>query len=157
MPAKTIGIIAHTGKPGVQELVARLAEGFAREKIEVLVEDKTAAVAGREGGLPIGEVGKRSDLLVVLGGDGTILNAVGRLGPNLKPVFGINIGSLGFLTCLNSASAEEAVAAIASEKISLSSRTLLRVELPGRKEEALIGLNDAVLSRGKFRGWSGCW
>ena len=55
--------------------------------------------------------------LVVLGGDGTILNVVGQLGEGIKPVFGINVGSLGFLTCVNSSACAEAVECIAAGKM----------------------------------------
>ena len=47
----------------------------------------------------VADLGRQADLLVVLGGDGTILHVVGQLSDVIKPVFGINVGSLGFLTC----------------------------------------------------------
>ena len=53
MPAKTIGLIAHTGKPGVADLVNAVAEEFSRFKLPILVEKETAKIAGRRSGLPI--------------------------------------------------------------------------------------------------------
>jgi len=64
---------------------------------------------------------------------------------------GINIGSLGFLTCVSSSDYREAVEAIVSGQISLSDRVLLAVEITrgGARTAAMLALNDAVLSRGE--------
>src|SRR5262245_46076370 len=104
MHPKKIGLIAHTGKEKVGELVRNLAEEFERHHVPVMVESDTAKIAGLSNGHSIAELGRQADLLVVLGGDGTILNVVGQLGETIKPIFGINVGSLGFLTCANSSS-----------------------------------------------------
>jgi NAD+ kinase len=79
MPPKKIGLIAHTGKPGVAELVNSLAVDFEKAGVSVLVETDTAEVAGRADSKTIAELSREADLLVVLGGDGTILNVVGHL------------------------------------------------------------------------------
>jgi Predicted sugar kinase len=80
--------------------VANLARDVIREftarSHPVIVENGTAKIAKAKAGGTIAQVAKRSDLIVVLGGDGTILNVVTMAGKNLKPIFGINVGSLGF-------------------------------------------------------------
>src|SRR4026207_918288 len=103
MHPKTIGIIAHTGKPGVGDLINAIAEEFSRLSITTLLEKETARVAGKKSTYSIGELGAATDLLVVAGGDGTILRVVGQLDEMIKPIFGINVGSLGFLTTARSA------------------------------------------------------
>jgi NAD+ kinase len=149
-PAK-IGLIAHTGKPGVADLIRTLAGLFERFSLPVLFEEKTADLAGLAAGGTVEDLGRQADLLVVLGGDGTILNVVGQLGDRIKPVFGINVGSLGFLTCANSSSCAEAVECIAAGKMVFSDRTLLEVtaQIAGKPSVTMTGLNDAVLSRGE--------
>jgi NAD+ kinase len=94
----------------------------------------------------------QSDLLVVLGGDGTILNVVGRLEETIKPIFGINIGSLGFLTCAASAGYAEAVASIVKGEMEFSDRALLEVSVRtgNGAPHTMTAFNDAVLSRGKI-------
>jgi NAD+ kinase len=146
-----IGLIAHTGKHGVAELVRVVGTEFERFKLPVLLETKTAALAGLDSDCTIDDLGRQADLLVVLGGDGTILDVVGQLGDLIKPVFGINVGSLGFLTCANSSACVEAVACIAAGKMVFSDRTLLEVTAPvaGKASTTMTGLNDAVLSRGE--------
>jgi NAD+ kinase len=152
MPPKTIGLIAHPGKPGAAELVNAVAEEFAKHSIGVVIEEESATLAGRKSNGTIAQVAAKADLLVVLGGDGTILSVAGHLETAIKPIFGINIGSLGFLTCSSSAAYREAVASIAQGQISFSERTLLDVRINGSEGEqsAIIGLNDAVFSRGEL-------
>ncbi len=121
MRPKTIGLIAHTGKPGAAELVGKVCAEFARFSVPVLLEDATARLAEMPDGREICDLARAADLLVVLGGDGTILNAVGRLGDHLTPIFGINIGSLGFLTCVGSNDYAEAIDCIVKGELDTAS------------------------------------
>jgi NAD+ kinase len=152
MHPKTIGIIAHTGKSGVGDLVNAIAEEFSRFSITPLLEKETARVAGKKSEYSIVELGAAADLLVVAGGDGTILRVVGQLGDAIKPIFGINVGSLGFLTCASSATHREAVQCMAKDRINFSQRALLeaRVRLREKQTAKMLALNDAVLSRGEL-------
>jgi len=152
MHPKTIGLVAHTGKPGVGDLVNSLAAEFARFSMSVLLEKETAAVSGQRSGMTIAQLGDKADLLVVVGGDGTILNVSGQLGEASPPIFGINVGSLGFLTCASSPAFREAVECIAKGKMTFSNRALLEVVLRDskKKHKPMIGLNDAVFSRGEL-------
>jgi len=152
MPPKTIGLIAHTGKPGIADLVNAIVREFGRFSISVLLEKETAAIARKKSGHSMPELGAGSDLLVVAGGDGTILRVVGHLGEVIKPIFGINVGSLGFLTCASSSTYREAVECIAKDRINFSERALLeaRVKLGEKQTAKMIALNDAVLSRGEL-------
>lgn len=152
MHPKTVGLIAHTGKPGVGELIKSLTAEFARFSISTLLEKETAAVSGQHSDITIPQLGGKADLLVVVGGDGTILNVAGHLGESSPPIFGINVGSLGFLTCASSPAFREAVECIAKGKMTFSNRALLEVVLRDSKEKhkPMIALNDAVFSRGEI-------
>ncbi|HSV63827.1 MAG TPA: NAD(+)/NADH kinase, partial [Chthoniobacterales bacterium] len=77
MRPKTIGLIAHTGKPGVAELTRTVAKELERAGLTVVLEAETATLAGLPSGRAIPDLGREADLLVVLGGDGTILHLVG--------------------------------------------------------------------------------
>ncbi len=152
MSPKTIGLIAHTGKPGVGDLVNAIVQEFDRFSIKIEIEKETAAIAGKSSDRSIAQLGAASDLLVVVGGDGTILHVVGQLGEVIKPIFGINVGSLGFLTCANSSAYREAVECIAKERINFTQRTLLeaRIKVAEKQTKKMTALNDAVLSRGEL-------
>ena len=152
MSPKTIGLIAHPRKKGVGDLIKAVGDEFRTLGVEVRFEKDAAAIVGEKNALTIPELAKETDLLVVLGGDGTILNVADHLAENTKPIFGINVGSLGFLTCSTSADYKQAVQAVAKGKIQFSQRTMLQVQLTsdGKQGPPAIGLNDVVLSRGKL-------
>jgi len=80
------------------------------------------------------------------------LNVTGQLGEASPPIFGINVGSLGFLTCVSSPAFREAVECIANGKMTFSNRALLEVTLrnSNEKHKPMIALNDAVFSRGEL-------
>jgi NAD+ kinase len=144
-----VGILARTDKPQSATLVRSLAEALAGRGVEVLLEKNTAALTGSPG-VDDRQLASSCDLLLVLGGDGTILRALHRMQGAAPPIFGINVGSLGFLTGVSGEDWSLAVDSIAAGDFQLSSRTLLRVELErdGRVVETFTGLNDAVVSRG---------
>jgi len=149
-PQGPVGLVAHSEKPQAAELLRLLAAELRACDARVLFETESAALAGETGGMPVAELGKQCAMLLVLGGDGTILKVVHELGDHLCPIFGINLGSLGFLTCVSSANAMEAVEAICTGNYVLSHRALLEVTLERGETIAArrIGLNEAVISRG---------
>lgn len=129
-----------------------MADEFAARGASIQLEEKTANLIGVKGAGATPEIAADCDLIAVVGGDGTILQAVHDMGENLKPIFGINIGSLGFLTCVGAAASSEAVESILAGSYQLSRRTLLEVEVEsgGKVLNRRIGLNDAVISRGEL-------
>jgi len=152
MRPKTIGLIAHTGKDGAAQLVRKVCEEFDRHSLPVLIEQKTARLLGVISRYSVADLGRETDLLLVLGGDGTILNVVGQLGDTIRPIFGINIGSLGFLTCAASTDYATAVDCIVNGEMDFSQRVLLDVTVatgPDQSEK-LTALNDVVLTRGEI-------
>lgn len=146
-----IGVIAHAGKKGVRRLTHRILEEFRRRGVEFLLEIQTAEIMGLPGGVDEAALTRQCDLLVVLGGDGTILRVVHCLEDVILPIFGINIGSLGFLTGVGPADYLRAVECISEGTFVTSPRSLLMAELSrdGKTLQCLHGLNDVVVSRGE--------
>lgn len=144
------GIVARADKPEAAALTRSLMEALGTRGVEVLLEARTAEAVGACG-VDEQQLGAACDLLIVLGGDGTILRALHRVRGEVPPIFGINVGSLGFLTGVHGEEWPKAVESIAAGDFRLSARTMLRVELVrgGATVEALTGLNDAVVSRGQ--------
>ncbi len=152
MSARAFGLIANAGKPGATELARSLCTAFTRHGREILLEKRTAALIGATSSATTGDMAEKCELLIVLGGDGTLLQVVHELSHRLPPIFGINIGSLGFLTSVSSADWEGAVSALEAGNYRLSERALLAVELwrDGKIVLAETALNDAVVSRGEL-------
>ena len=144
------GLVARADKPQAAALTRSLVEALSARGVEVLLETRTAEAVGARG-VDEQELGAACDLLIVLGGDGTILRALHRMRGEVPPIFGINVGSLGFLTGVHGEEWPKAVESIVAGDFRLSARTMLRVELvrEGVTVEAFTGLNDAVVSRGQ--------
>ena len=125
---------------------------LSKKSLSLQIESDTARLIGMETSFTPRDLGASCDLLLVLGGDGTILRVLHNLGDQIKPIFGINIGTLGFLTCISGADCLRAVDCIEQRNYTLSARTLLDVTVlrNGIAREQCRGLNDAVISRGEL-------
>jgi NAD+ kinase len=150
MPAPLIGLVAHTGKSGALAMAARLRDEFDKQGAAVRLEARTAEMMSAGQGETIRELAQDCEIIVALGGDGTILQVVHEMQSCFKPIFGINLGSLGFLTCVSSSAVEQAVECIVTRRYVKTQRILLELEV--RRGDSTIarriGLNDAVISRG---------
>lgn len=153
MAESQIGLISNLDKPDAPKVVRGFWEECEQRGLNVAAESGTARIAGRRSELSSADLARTCSLLVVFGGDGTILNVLNQLQDGVKPVFGINIGSLGFLTCVTSKDWKQAVDCIVDGKYELSMRSLLLVELLGPDGATTVSdtaLNDMVVSRGQF-------
>ena len=97
--APRVGIVANLSKSGAKELMADLLDRFEKASIEVILDARTSDFIGQPGGLPLPELSDIVDILVVLGGDGTILWVLRQLEDRIKPIAAINTGTLGFTYC----------------------------------------------------------
>ena len=119
-----IGLIAHSQKPEAHAAVCGMIEELTKKEIEFELEKETATLAGVQSSLDEVSLARKAELLVVMGGDGTILRVVHRLGANIRPILGVNIGSLGFLTCAGLSEIPRAVESIVNRDFILSDRNL---------------------------------
>src|ERR1700722_2630851 len=150
MPSVSLGIYAHWQKPGAAASLKALLQELSSNNVDFLVEEKAAKLVGQPGH-SLDELYHRVDLFVALGGDGTLLRLVRDLRGKMKPVMGINFGSLGFLTCFAGPEYAAAAKAIAMGDYRVDERTLLEasIERNGKVVYSQIGLNDVVVTRGE--------
>lgn len=145
-----VGILVNPHKTGSLPTLYALRAALKSRGCSTVLDDRTASLAGEPGGIAATEFSKAVDVAAVLGGDGTMLHALSRLGKFEKPVAGINIGTLGFLTSCKDDELEVFAAAIAEGRYSTSVRTLLEavVHRPGKPAEVFTALNEITLARG---------
>lgn len=146
---RRIGIIANPDKPGAGELLLDLVIQLRKGGLTVLLEERTAALVKLPDGVPLDQLSDRIDLLVVLGGDGTILWVLRQMGDRIKPIAAINTGTLGFLTCATAGECGQLVEALVSGSFTLSERLLIAgdLEREGRLEASFVALNEVTLCR----------
>jgi NAD+ kinase len=152
MSSLSLGIYAHWQKIGAAASLRDLLQELSSHNVDFLVEEKAAKLVGQPGH-SLDELYHRVDLFVALGGDGTLLRLVRDLRGKMKPVMGINFGSLGFLTCFGGPEYAAAAKAISMGDYRVDERTLLEasIERNGKAIYSQIGLNDVVVTRGGSR------
>ncbi len=124
-----VGIIANPSKEGADELLHELCGLFEKAGIEMFIDEDAASLCSKAKALPLQGLAASVDLLVVLGGDGTILWVVRQLKSSIKPVAAINTGTLGFLTCATTEEAALLVDQIAAGTYVTTPRSLVECEL----------------------------
>ncbi|NKQ34451.1 MAG: NAD(+)/NADH kinase [Chloroflexi bacterium] len=139
-----IGILHHPGRIRTQEMAAEIGEWLEARQIQVwLASSRDMAF--------ITEQVSHTDLLVVLGGDGSLLRAARLASPYDLPVFGINLGKVGFLTEAEPDEWPEKLARVLAGDYWTEERLMLHAALQrnGRIINAFAALNDIVVGRGR--------
>ena len=143
--------MANPDKPAAVPLLRRAAELTAKAGRELFVENRAAAMADIAAPCCKGvrELARQTDLIIVLGGDGTMLGAARDLAGSNSRVLGINIGGLGFLTAAPGAQLDEALDLVFRDEYELDIRDLIRAEGTASGHPInQLALNDFVISRG---------
>ena len=148
---KRVGLIANPDKgncrPAVQKAAAMIVEAG-----RVVMSDKaTADLAGLKttGSAGVRQLTQQADLILVFGGDGTMLRVAREVAGSPTPILGINVGGLGFLTAASSDLLPKALACVWSGEFIVEQRSL--IEASGKTQHQTVqqsALNDFVISRG---------
>jgi len=147
----TIGIISRPRRSNLEAVAPPLLEWFASRGIRTVYDTETAGVLHDPShGLSRTEVAEQSQLLLVLGGDGTLLAAARVAAPLGIPILPINMGSLGFLTSFTIEEMYTSLEQVLAGRFSCSERVMLDVELHRDAEiiEHQIVVNEAVINKG---------
>lgn len=141
-----VGFVIKSHAPSVQQILGGLLRYFKEKKIEILCEEVAAEKMGLNEGISREVIASFSDLVIVLGGDGTLLTVAHHAAQAGIPVLGVNLGSLGFLTEVPVSEMYHTLDVFleGNRKI-VSSRRLLEVIY---REKISHCLNDAVINKG---------
>jgi NAD+ kinase len=145
----TVGICSKPNSAEALVVVPRLLEWLRERAIAVRCDLETAAYTSSVQGLPRGEVPQGCDLMIVLGGDGTLLSAARAIGKLEIPLFAVNLGGLGFLTAITIDEIYPELERAFRGEHRIAKRKLLSTEVV-RGDEVVASyqaLNDAVLTK----------
>lgn len=142
-----VAIIANPQNEQAPPALRQICEALAARGIETVLEKESAALLGQEGFVRSWE---GAELVISLGGDGTLLDTVHKMGNCDVPVAGVNIGTLGFLTACTAADINEFAAAVAEREHVVVNRAALRVSMTdvSGQDHVFMALNEVVLMRG---------
>ncbi|MBF8298325.1 MAG: putative inorganic polyphosphate/ATP-NAD kinase ((P)/ATP kinase)(ppnK), partial [candidate division NC10 bacterium] len=147
---KRIGIIAKPHKPEARTILQELLPWLEARGVESILDEDTASLTGKPGGQPKADLPGLVDLLLVLGGDGTLLSVARLVGARDVPILGINLGGLGFLTEVTLEEIYATLDAVFRGTYGVTQRILLSaaVRRQGERIGEYIALNDAVINKG---------
>ena len=143
---KTAGIVV---KPH-SEVISYLKKAIdimENLNVEYILEDIAANLINKKSNVSREDIGNRSDIIILIGGDGTFLSVAKQAVMNQIPIAGFNLGSLGFLTELDKDFLEKNLNNIFNNNVRISERKLLEIDFKGEKD---IALNDVVASKGNI-------
>ncbi len=147
---KSIGIVANVKKPKVRSTVNRIIRWAEKNKIDYLLTLELSSIAGhKDKALPLDKLPVRSQFILSLGGDGTMLASARAVRDRGNPILGINLGGIGFLTEITSDRIEWTLDRIKKKDYFIEKRMCLQAEISGSKERSLFALNDIVIDKGK--------
>ena len=145
-----VGIIAKTHTAGIREILKKLYQWLSDRHIQTFFDRRTGELVEQPSEIhPKAQIPALVDLIVVLGGDGTLLSAARLIGEHNVPILGVNLGSLGFLTEITLDEMYCSLDQVLRHEFSTTQRLLLKAYIC-REEEQLTeysALNDVVINK----------
>lgn len=147
---KAAAIISRPDRPQVAQIISSLIAWLGDHNYQVIIDEQTSKYCSGQQVVPRSELASRPlDLVIVLGGDGTLLSAARATAAIDVPLLGVNLGSLGFLTEVPLQSLFSMLDAIAAGKAAVETRSLMQVELLRGDDVrgSYLVFNDAVVNK----------
>ncbi len=146
--AKRIHIVCKRGHTDAAEIARSIIQEFGKEQ-DIFLDEESARTLGYEKHVEIEHVGDAADLIVVLGGDGTLLSVSRHVNREDVPILGVNLGSLGFLTEVSVEESRSMLDRTLGGEYDISKRIMLDVSVIRENERVfmLTILNDAVITK----------
>ena len=147
---KKIGIVAKPQTPAAKAVLEELLPYLSKQGKEALMDQDTAVVAGLSSPYSKSKLPSLVDMIVVLGGDGTLLSVARLVEGKDVPLLGVNLGGLGFLTEVTLEELYPALEKIFKKEFVTDDRLLLKARILRRGKQILdsVALNDVVVSKG---------
>ncbi|WP_300366932.1 NAD(+)/NADH kinase [Hydrogenimonas sp.] len=144
---KRVGVVLRPSTPELKALFYQVKNIFEHYGAEVLIDSISAGMIGVLG-QDFSAICEKSDILVCIGGDGTLISLTRRSYQFHKPILGINAGTLGFLADINPSEIETFVEKLYNGEFRIDERMMIEAVLStGEEEKHLYSFNDIVISR----------
>ena len=147
---KNIGVLCKQKPPAGKEILTELTRWLREKQYNVLMDSQTGSLIGETSSLKKADIPPRVDLIIVLGGDGTLLSVARIAHTHNVPILAVNLGSLGFLTEIPFPELYGTLEKVLKKDFSIEKRMLLNIILwkNGSKTQNHHVLNDVVINKG---------
>ena len=147
-----MGLITKRNIDPHKKLLTKLVKYLEKKGKKVVFDKNSARVLGKKKGYKKEQVLLSSDLVITLGGDGTLLKTARRHPRKVTPILAVNMGTLGFLTETTEGKLFDSLNKTFKDQCGLDKRTILRVTLyrNNKKHSTYLALNDATINQGAF-------
>lgn len=147
---RRVGVVSKPGRNDIPALLRFLSGWCGERGWELAADEATAEYLHRDDGLQREELPEGCDLIVVLGGDGTLLSAARGVGARQIPLLAVNLGGLGFMMTTGPEELPCALVSVERSEYELDSRMVLegRLQRRGETVERFFALNDIVVANG---------
>ncbi len=150
MKIKTVGVVLRPSTDGIKEFFYGFKKEVQLHGADVLIDSVSAATLG-EKPTSAEEMFKKSDVLVSIGGDGTLIGLARRSHPYKKPIFGINLGNLGFLTAVSKEGYADFIDELFEGEYDIEQRIMMEViHRKANTEKRYFAFNDMVMTKNIF-------
>ena len=148
--AKKIGVFCKPKAPSATDILGKLIPWLRKQNYHIFLDTGTAAIINETSSYEKREISQQADLLIVLGGDGTLLSVARAAHPHNIPILAVNLGSLGFLAEISIDELYPTLENILAGKFEIENRMLLNACIwrNGEKVEDHNVLNDVVINKG---------
>lgn len=147
---RKVAIVAKLHAKETSSLVRDLSAWLDEHSIQTYLESALAAKVGMGASFSIDKLPRDIDMVIVLGGDGTLLGVARAMGKRQIPILGVNLGSLGFLTDIAVKDVYHVLQEILGGEVTIDQRMMLSADLV-RKGDVVtreMVLNDVVITKG---------
>lgn len=146
---KDIGIIANIGKSEVKEIVQAIIDWAEKNKVGFYLGEELVPLIGhKDRAFPREELPQKAEVIISLGGDGTMLASARAVGDRGNPILGINLKSFGFLTGVTTIDLDRTLHRLAKKDFRVEKRMVLRAKITDENGPYLYALNDVVIDKG---------
>ena len=151
-PFHSVGVIGKYDSANLTRPLEQLIDLLQARGLKAVLDSRSAVSVASQSCtvVPLSEIGAHCDLVLVVGGDGTLLSVAREIAPYRVPLIGVNLGRLGFLTDIPVDSMQASLGAMLDGAFVSEERTLLQAKIVrlGKEVFSTLALNDVVVAKG---------
>lgn len=147
---KKFGIIGHLDRPQIEQATDQIIKWCEANNVEIRICSDLGPLVNRQDlAAEDDEIWRYCDVVISLGGDGSMLSSARTTGSHGIPILGVNLGSLGFLTEVTQDKIAKSLELLKADKCEIEERMVLEALIPTARQTDLFALNDVVIHHGE--------